>query len=241
MPWHPGGCLSFDKPTPPAQAWSIGPGLLHIRPSQPTRGQVTHGASLRQPRRGRPMESPNSLGQSPKQVTSHSPSHTPCDFMAYGVKCKHLRHQALDPRGQLREAMIYPTQPRLWPADPSDGICVWSSAFLRTQGILDGGARPRGPLLGNTHVPPTPTGREPPGAAGGHYVSSADFSHTFFLCSPNSCSEVLTPELGLLASRAVRPRTLAWRPAVRGPSLGCLRRLEYPLNRAPSGWVCVLN
>lgn len=139
-----------------------------------------------------------------------------------------LRHQALDPRAQLRETTIYPTQPRLWPADPSNGISVWSSAFLRTQGILDGGARPRGPLLGNTHVPSTPTGREPPGAAGGHYISSADFSHIFSLCSPNSRSEVLTLELRHLASRAVRPQTLAWRPAVRGPSLRLPPRTQIP-------------
>lgn len=39
MPWHPGGCLSFDKATPPAQARSTGPGLLCIRPGQPPGGR----------------------------------------------------------------------------------------------------------------------------------------------------------------------------------------------------------
>lgn len=66
------------------------------------------------------------------------------------------------------------------------------------------------------------------GGGGRHCVFSTDFSHAFFLCSPNSRCEVLIPELGLPASRAVRPRT----PAAEARSPGSSLR-PPPRTRAP--------
>lgn len=119
--------------------------------------------------------------------------------------------------------------------------CVWSHPLLRSQGTHDGSAGPRGPLLGKTYMPrtPTPTGSHLGWAGGGgHCVSSTDFSPAFSLCSANSRCEVLTLELGLLASRAVKPRSPAAEARSSGASLQLPLRTRAPPNCTVQLGVC---